>query len=231
MSWNNLWCGFGRLWWDLLTTIKNLEHQSHYSLIFFRTEQHVGYKHPVQRPHTSHYDSKLLVWLPSCHVSKALATARFCSSEQLNTFSRSDLCSAAISLPCTLIYVSYTRVAGMLGLAVWLPAMRATWTPSGCRAPISHRWHDYVMVCQISLPLSFQEVELFCCWHQSGLGRLCVCMNEFLVSVCLLLRNFIIRFFFCLHTGAFAWCALKAFTCVSARNVAKHWAFCPDLTY
>lgn len=94
-------------------------------------------------------------------------------------FSRSDLCSAAISLPCTLIYVSYSHVAGEpTCLPACLPgrlsALRATWRQSGPgrKTSISHRWHEHVRVCQISLMLSFQDMEELLCWHHSGLWRL-----------------------------------------------------------
>ena len=155
-------------------------------------------------------------------------------------FSRSDLCSEAISLPCILIYASYSHVAGEPGLlAVWAWNGPGHSLGLGAELPISHRWHHHVMVCQISLLLSFKEAELL---HlpaaditQVQEGCVCVCVGV-CVSLCLLLRYFnnrgrsFLGFFFLFKMlGLFPDVPWRLSHVELATNVAKHWALCPDL--
>ena len=124
------------------------------------------------------------------------------------TFSHSDLCLEAISLPCILMYVSYSHVAGT---PACLSELRRTWTQSGCRTSISHGWHDHLMVCQISLLLSFQEAELLpCSVDITEVEKRCVC-----VCVCVCVCG-------CVCSGDIS-IKKKRFFCFFSP---KHWGFC-----
>lgn len=105
-----------------------------------------------------------------------------------------------------------------------LSALRATWKQSGpgCKAPISHCWHVCVMVCQISLPLSFLEVELLHTWIRSSKA---VCVNDCMLTVEMFCQKV---FFFFLFLRDVPWRLSHA---VSARYAAKYWAFCPEFLY